>query len=163
MGPFANGGATPKTTPRVPPTLIFPPRRHGGPPRPRPPALPERLFVLAPRAEIAPDAVHPVHGAPVRQLLDRLSVAPLVRRFEPSSLYGLRAVVTGSTRGIGQAIAHELAAAGARVATHGRGAPSEATATALRADLSDAGECRHLVEEAWAVLGGIDVWVNNPG
>ena len=84
------------------------------------PRLHERLFVLEPLAEIAPGVVHPVLDSTIAELLaDLLGVAPL----GPSpgrELAGLRALVTGSTSGIGRAIALELAAAGADVIVHGR-------------------------------------------
>jgi 3-oxoacyl-[acyl-carrier protein] reductase len=86
-----------------------------------------------------------------------------------------RAVVTGSSSGIGRAIALELAAAGASVVVHYRQSRREAEQAAelarahgvrvpvLCADLSRAGECTKLVEEAWSSLGGCDIWVNNAG
>jgi 3-oxoacyl-[acyl-carrier protein] reductase len=48
-------------------------------------------------------------------------------------LVGRTALVTGSTRGIGRAVALELASAGARVAVHGRSAASAAEVAALLA------------------------------
>jgi 3-oxoacyl-[acyl-carrier protein] reductase len=82
--------------------------------------------------------------------------------------------VTGSTGGIGRAIALELAAAGARVIVHGRrsGAAADvadevadlgSTALVLLANLGQLEECRRLVDDAWAEWGPIDIWVNNAG
>jgi 3-oxoacyl-[acyl-carrier protein] reductase len=88
---------------------------------------------------------------------------------------GRRALVTGSTSGIGRAIALELATAGADVIIHGRSranaeaASAEVAAAGVRsqvllADLADADACRGLVESAWQVWpDGLDVWVNNAG
>jgi 3-oxoacyl-[acyl-carrier protein] reductase len=82
------------------------------------------------------------------------------------SLEGKNALVTGASRGIGRAIAVELARAGASVALSYRSGAEEAEAVAqeiggraLQADVSDADSARALVEEA----GDLDVLVNNAG
>src|SRR5262245_28453513 len=80
------------------------------------PRLHERLFVLEPLAEIAPGVVHPGLGQTVAELRARLVGVSLPRR----ELRGLRGLVTGSTSGIGRAIALELAASGADVIIHGQ-------------------------------------------
>lgn len=90
-------------------------------------------------------------------------------------LEGLRAVVTGSTGGIGRAIALEYARAGADVVVHCRRSleSAEALAAEIRrigaacavcpADLGDAAALPAFVERAWDSFGGADVWVNNAG
>jgi 3-oxoacyl-[acyl-carrier protein] reductase len=90
-------------------------------------------------------------------------------------LDGQRAVVTGSSSGIGRAIALELACAGADVVVHCRQQLELAEELAVRirgigrraavlsANLGDADESKRFVEDAWDSLGGIDVWVNNAG
>ncbi|MFM9964976.1 MAG: SDR family NAD(P)-dependent oxidoreductase [Planctomycetaceae bacterium] len=88
---------------------------------------------------------------------------------------GLRAVVTGSTSGIGRAIASELAKAGADVVIHGGRSPEAANSlaeelrslgprvVAVMADVSDEERLPAFVERCWTELGGIDIWVNNAG
>ena len=89
--------------------------------------------------------------------------------------FGLTAVVTGSSSGIGRAIALDLADAGADVAIHGRRAAAAAEVAAqivqmgrrapvLLADLAEPAQIERLVGEAWSALGGrVDLWVNNAG
>jgi NAD(P)-dependent dehydrogenase (short-subunit alcohol dehydrogenase family) len=72
--------------------------------------------------------------------------------------------------GIGQAIAVELVERGASVCIHSSATPPEETlelvngaAVAVRGDLARAEECRRVVAEAAAALGGLDGLVNNAG
>ena len=83
-----------------------------------------------------------------------------------ASLEGKNALVTGASRGIGQAIAAELARAGAAVVIGYRSGREEAEALAaelgcraVQADVSNADDARRLVEEA----GDLDILVNNAG
>jgi NAD(P)-dependent dehydrogenase (short-subunit alcohol dehydrogenase family) len=87
------------------------------------------------------------------------------------SLSGKRALVTGASRGIGQAIAIGLAQAGARVAVTARsedglqgtlGQLGEA-GLGVAMDVADAGACRSGVEAAANALGGLDILINNAG
>lgn len=89
----------------------------------------------------------------------------------PSELFGKKAVVTGSSSGIGRAIAIELSAAGANVMVHARRsrAAAEAVVAELKAaelqmaDLSDPDGQDLLVTNAWERFGHVDIWVNNAG
>jgi glucose 1-dehydrogenase len=102
------------------------------------------------------------------------------RRFPPEAagsvrrvrMEGERALVTGSTAGIGRAVAIAFAAQGAGVVVTGRNAErgeavvAEITATGatahfVAADLHDEAACTRLVDEAAARLGGFTVLVNN--
>lgn len=84
------------------------------------------------------------------------------------------AVVTGSSRGIGRAVAHALAAAGARVVVNGRdeAAVHEATeelraagheATGFAGDASEFDVAGALIEACVRDHGGVDVLVNCAG
>lgn len=92
------------------------------------------------------------------------------------SLRGRRALVTGSTSGIGLGVARALAGEGAHVMLNGFGDPKEierlragmaadfgVTVGYVDADLTVAGEVSRLVESAIAALGGLDILVNNAG
>jgi 3-oxoacyl-[acyl-carrier protein] reductase len=83
-----------------------------------------------------------------------------------ASLEGKLALVPGASRGIGRAIATELAAAGAELVLGYRSGKDEADelasqlgARAIQADVSSPGDAKRLVEEA----GDVDVLVNNAG
>ena len=87
------------------------------------------------------------------------------------SLGGKTAFVTGSTRGIGLAIARALHAAGARVAVAGRlleraravAAELGEGAVGVACDVTSAGEVQAAVAAAEQALGPIDILVNNAG
>ncbi|GKZ14715.1 MULTISPECIES: SDR family NAD(P)-dependent oxidoreductase [Haladaptatus] len=92
-----------------------------------------------------------------------------IRRFE-----GETALVTGSTRGIGEEIAKRFAREGANVVVTGRtradGEETVAaidaaggTATFVRADMRDPDDIAALVEATAEKYGGLDVLVNNAG
>jgi 3-oxoacyl-[acyl-carrier protein] reductase len=94
-------------------------------------------------------------------------------------LSGRNALVTGSTRGIGRAIATTLANCGARVAVVGRDLDRSNSVAAeiaqggshgglhgaqgFAADVSDVASVVQLVADVEAAFGGIDILVNNAG
>jgi 3-oxoacyl-[acyl-carrier protein] reductase len=85
------------------------------------------------------------------------------------------ALVTGGSRGIGRAVALALAGAGHDVvvnyASNAAAAQAvgeeiqsaQAKAHLVRADVSDAGDRQHLVDEAYGAFGRLDLLVNNAG
>ena len=85
-----------------------------------------------------------------------------------------RALVTGSSRGIGEAIAKTLAAEGAAVVVHGRDetkirrmadeiTQSGGRATVAVGDLASDSEAQRVADVALAAFDGIDILVNNAG
>ena len=85
-------------------------------------------------------------------------------------LEGKVALVTGSTSGIGLAIAKALAAEGAKLMINGFGNPAdierecrELGAIHDGADLSDAAAIARMMKRCEAELGAVDIMVNNAG
>jgi glucose 1-dehydrogenase len=95
----------------------------------------------------------------------------------PQRFEGKVAVVTGSSSGIGQAIAVRLASEGAAVVIDYRGqeegaketqariqtANAQAKSIVVRADVTKMADTANLIEQAWSQLGGCDILVNNAG
>jgi NAD(P)-dependent dehydrogenase (short-subunit alcohol dehydrogenase family) len=87
------------------------------------------------------------------------------------SLASKRALVTGASRGIGQAIAVGLAQAGAHVAVSARSVDSlqetlgqiGGKGVAIAMDVADVAACAQGVEAAAQALGGLDILINNAG
>ena len=85
--------------------------------------------------------------------------------------YGLKdkvAVVTGATSGLGQVIARQLAAAGARVVVAGSREGGEAFAEEIgglyvRGDMGKREDCKALIDAALAKYGTVHILVNNAG
>lgn len=85
------------------------------------------------------------------------------------------ALITGSSRGIGRAVAIEMAKEGANVVVNYYKSPDEAKkvvdeitksgtqAIAIKADVSNEDEVKNMVEQAVAEFGKIDILVNNAG
>ena len=81
--------------------------------------------------------------------------------------------ITGSSRGIGLAIAHKFAQAGANIVLNSRGTISEdllaefsnygVKVVPISGDVSDFVDAKRMVEQAIAELGSVDVLVNNAG
>ena len=78
---------------------------------------------------------------------------------------GRRALVTGGTKGIGEAIVRRLATGGARVLTTARSTPAnlEAGILFVQADISTADGIRKVITATLERLEGIDILVSNVG
>jgi NADP-dependent 3-hydroxy acid dehydrogenase YdfG len=90
------------------------------------------------------------------------------------SLDGRKALITGASSGIGEALALQMVAEGATVALGarrkdrlddlaGKIQTDGGTAVAIEADVADEEQAKNLVETAHSELGGLDCLVNNAG
>jgi 2-deoxy-D-gluconate 3-dehydrogenase len=94
----------------------------------------------------------------------------ILKTFE---LHGKNALVTGSRRGLGKAIAMALAEAGANVLCHGHDPNPGEVCKEIReigrktdyfaADIADPAACVRLMEKMIAEFGSIDILINNAG
>ena len=103
------------------------------------------------------------------------SPAEIQEPLPAQELAGQVAVVTGSSRGVGAAIALELAAAGADVLVHGFTSETAAEDVVqqvqqlgrksifVKADLAENDCYEQFVETAWQWQQGVNIWVNNAG
>jgi NAD(P)-dependent dehydrogenase (short-subunit alcohol dehydrogenase family) len=81
----------------------------------------------------------------------------------PEEFRGKRALVTGASQGIGEAIVRRLARGGATVVAVSRSAPQipfPGSAIFLSADLTTAEGCERVVQETLSRLGGLDILVD---
>lgn len=85
--------------------------------------------------------------------------------FDPTEFAGKCALVTGGTKGMGEAIVRRLAAGGATVATTARSPLPESLAVALfvQADISTREGVDTVARAVLDRLGGVDILVNNVG
>jgi len=108
-----------------------------------------------------------------QKLKSKISVNPTTPLF--GDLTQQRALVTGSSTGIGRAIAIELARAGADVVIHCRQSVEAAEEVQseilslnrlceiVTGDLADLPEIEDFAERSWQALGSLDICVNNAG
>ena len=88
-------------------------------------------------------------------------------------LKGKSVFITGSTRGIGLAMAHKFASLGANIVLNGRREIGEELISEfsdygvqvipISGDVSDSTDAKRMVEEAIEKLGSVDILVNNAG
>src|SRR5438552_4507772 len=77
---------------------------------------------------------------------------------------GKRVLVTGGTRGIGQAVVQRFRQGGANVLTTARSAPKTVRADGIvQADLSTANGVKRVVAAVGEQLGGVDILIHNVG
>jgi len=85
--------------------------------------------------------------------------------FDANELSGKKVLVTGGTKGIGEAIVKRLRQAGARVITTARSMPDDLQSPDLfiQSDLSTPDGVHTVVKEVPARFGGLDILINNAG
>lgn len=92
-----------------------------------------------------------------------------------NDLKGKRALITGSSTGIGATLAKSFAGMGVAVAVHANSSIDTAqkvvdeitaaggTAVLVAGDVSDSAQAKRIVDEAAQKLGGLDILINNAG
>jgi len=85
--------------------------------------------------------------------------------FDPTEFAGKRALVTGGTKGMGEAIVRRLAAGGARLATTARSPQPNGRAMEVfvQADVGTRAGVDRVVRDVMDRFGGLDILVNNVG
>ncbi|MEH1924830.1 SDR family oxidoreductase [Nostoc sp.] len=86
-------------------------------------------------------------------------------QINPNELSDKRVLVTGGTKGMGEAIVKRLRQAGATVITTARSKPNELRSPDLfiQSDISTPDGVEKVVKEVLARLGGVDILINNVG
>jgi len=86
-------------------------------------------------------------------------------QIDPNELSGKRVLVTGGTKGIGEAIVKRLRQAGAKVIATGRSIPNDVQSPDLfiQSDLSTPDGVQTVVKEGLVRLGSVDILINNLG
>lgn len=84
---------------------------------------------------------------------------------DPNEFLGKRVLVTGGTKGMGEAIVPRLAAGGAKVATTARSTLPEGQRVGLfvQADISTGEGVNNVARKTLDRFGGLDILVNNVG
>ncbi|WP_085584974.1 SDR family oxidoreductase [Thalassospira mesophila] len=85
-------------------------------------------------------------------------------QIDPTEFTGKRVLVTGGTKGMGNAMLHRLHNAGATVASTARStAPENHPGLFICADVSVVSGTRHVIDTVMAHWGGLDILINNVG
>jgi NADPH:quinone reductase-like Zn-dependent oxidoreductase len=86
-------------------------------------------------------------------------------QINPNELSDKRVLVTGGTKGMGEAMVNRLRQAGATVITTARSKPDELRSPDLfiQSDISTPDGVEKVVKEVFARLGGVDILINNVG
>src|SRR5207253_4727202 len=104
-------------------------------------------------------------GPDYKARLRSISMAPLEFTAVPHEFDGKRVLVTGGTKGIGEAVTSRLREAGARVLTTARTRPSDLADASLfvATDLATAEGCAAVARAVQERLGGVDIIVHVVG
>jgi NAD(P)-dependent dehydrogenase (short-subunit alcohol dehydrogenase family) len=97
-----------------------------------------------------------VNTTPMSSTADQLTA-------DPDDLAGHRALITGGTRGMGEAVAAALTARRARVVVAARTDPGDGPVPVIEADLAQPDGPELVARRAVAILGGLDILVHCAG